>query len=917
MAPKYSAPSLEDKPVDLADKFIGYFNEADPTTLPNNALISPSINCFIPDKDKIVPRKGTTLLGVGYTANKNWPIIGHKKRFSNMAGYVLEVRVAQSDDANLRDIIEVLAPVFDSSGNATSVYTWYQITKDVNPLSQAVAKLGMRARWYLDDWFDTNTASSSSLNVPRLVGVNGTTQVINWTGGIAPIVSLVANTSITTTAGVTWASLGFVDPALGGSGNVIINGVSYTITGGWATSTLTLANTTGITVGDVATSEIQADTTTVAFDSIRQNKNYLFYGSWKTRKYFMANNFNRPASQEITNVQAVQNDLVVDQSVPYTGTGSHVYRVTIDSVNPPVNQSSFTGNGTNDGVYITSGYSLTDGITHEYKVSVVADYTLAIPSATTDFTEGHPIRGGTSQAEGIIMFRVAIIAVPGFDYLAVRLTNGKPFQDGETVTDLATSGPATTVVPIVVASNDWIQCTKDGTVFNTTTGAQGSQAISLMGGTTNLSDGLVIKFTNVLVHAIGDTFTLKINVGGADTFHWQKDGGTASAPIAITTANQLIELGLTISFTSKTGHAIGDFWDITVNQSVTKAWVNFYYTLPGRKPGEGYVYNLPSNFWTHDVQEEQMYINGSYGEWGFVTTQLSADLLSETVSYTPLKQVTSAKVIYPYMIGPFENALSFITENKKFEMIQRQELVQLPQIGYLSQPVNFDFEILSFENGSMEYLNKIMYITSPEETGMMVYDNQDGNHYWQPPQVIPECGILSTVGNKLIAHSNLRNQTFTLFEGDDDNGFAYTVKARTAYNSYGDRWQLKSSSYSFIEGRISGAPPLVFSVVLGDGGCQAVLPHDVKPITCVPFDRASLGKGHLGSHPLGSDLYTEGTHFNEIHKDLGVLNYYFAALDVECTTKNHTYSILSMGLNAIESNIGNNALVPEEVISKD
>ncbi len=909
MAPKYDALSLTtDRPVDPFEKPEGYFRNTDPTELPVNSLTYPSINCFIPNKDKVVPRLGSTLLGREATSAKNWPIIGHKERFATMGGSIVEVRVIQSDDANLQDIIEVLYP-----DPVTGDLTWYQITQNVNPLLPGVGKLGMRARYYMDDWFDTNLNPANSLRLPRLIWVNGNAGIYSWTGGIANIIG-VSGTTLTIDSNTTWASLGFVDPANGGSGNIIVNGVIYIILSGWSTNILTLASTSGISINDVAFAQIEYDATTIPFDVCRQNKNYMFYGNWNSRQLYMANNFNRPAEQTITNSDAVLNDLVVDNS-NYTGTGQHVYRVTIDSVNPEQDTQSFNGGGLNDIAWNTSSYSGTAGVTNTYKISIVGDTTMFINTVSGSFTAGQVIQGGTSNAEAVIVQTFTLGGIAG---LGLRMLSTKAFEAAEAILNI-TDGTSTANIAGVAAQN-WYTGTKNGVAF-TTGGTYGTLANNAIfsNGPITLPDGITIRFANFDGHFIGDTFTLVFNQGGADTFQYQIDGATPVATgVAITGSAQSLGSGLSITFKNTTGHTLGDFWDITVYQAITEAWHNFYYDLPVRRPGQGYIYQLPSNFWTMAPQESEMYVNSSYGYWSYVQTVLSADLQSETVSLTPLKQPSSSKVIFPYMLDYLDDTLIYVTTNKQLDMIGRKEFLQLPQTSNLSQPIAHDFAELGFENGSMKYYDKTLWITSPEEGYMLAFDNHPNNKYWQPPQVIPENGILSIVNNTLITHSPQRDQTLNLFTGQNgDNEADYTVKIYTSYNSYGDRWRKKNSSMSFIEGYVTGIPPLVAVVILGVNGCSGSYPHLIKPVPCIPDNHAPFGEGAFGSHPFGSDIFMVDPHFNEIYKQYDpIMEFYFAALGLQCTTASHTYSLLSLGLNVIYSDKGNNQFTNEEIISR-
>lgn len=892
-----AAFSLGDQPTDESIGWRGYFRNTDPTILHPNSLTFPSINCFIPNNDKIVPRLGTTALGQ-VTAN-SFPCIGHKKRFATMGGIEVEVKVSQSGDPNLRDIIEVLYP-----NPSTGFLQWYQITENVNPLTAGLH------RYYMDDWFDTNLNPALSLNLSRLIWVNGLPIIFSWTGGIAPIVSFVPNTSISTTTGITWASLGFVDPSIdpSSSGNIIINGVKYIITGGWATDTLTTASTAGIAVNDVATSEIQADspqtTTSVSFDVCRQNKNYMFYGNWNARKLYMSNGFSHDVSAEITAVEAIQNDLVL--SGTYTGTVQKIIRVTIDSAATP--EETFTGTGINDIFWDTSGYA--PSVVNTYKVLMVSDEVVPYSGGVGTFVPGDLIVGSVSGASAVVVFNN--VSSPGNGTLLVRGISGL-FIGTDTITGTSSGATATAGFATL---QDGYQVYKNNVIQSIAPWGFTNVLVAPMNTPIPIVDGLTITFQNITGHRIGDFFTLSIGLN--DTFSWTIDNVSQASNVIITGAPQFLTDGISIQFLSTTGHTVGNFWEITLNPGVKDAWTSFYYTLPVRKPGEGYIYQLPSNFWAMAPQEEQMYVNTKYGYWSYITTQLSADLQSETVSLTPLKQASSSKVIFPYMISYLEDYIIYVTENKKLDMIGRMKLLQLPQTESLSQAVALDFLEAEFTDGSMEYLDQRLWITSPKDNIMFCYDNQPQNKYWQPPQVIPENGILSIVGNTLISHSNLTQNSFNLFTGTSgDMGSTYTARARTAYLSYGNRWGYKNSNKSFVEGYVSGLPPMKMNIYQGIGGCGGIFPHDIKPITCILPDQAPFGQGNLGSHQNGSDIFQKDSHFYEIFPyDQPILSYRFAALELECTTTNHSYSWLTMGLNEVISNKGNKELINKKPISR-
>lgn len=458
-----------------------------------------------------------------------------------------------------------------------------------------------------------------------------------------------------------------------------------------------------------------------------------------------------------------------------------------------------------------------------------------------------------------------------------------------------------------------------------------------------LQDDLSIPLNPDFTGSTVVIFRISIDGTTPDTFDWQATNSSgeifeSAFGIHITGGFQALISpfgGITIKFQYAAGHAIGDTWTITCSPAIGEAnflgdtdtppaWANFFYNLP-RVPGQGYIFFLPANFWAMESQEEDMYISDQYGNWSYINTQIAADLQSETITFTPLKQISASKPIFPYMVGHMENYIVFVTENKTLDFIGRQAFLELPQMSYLSQPVALDFEASTFELGSLEYLNKILYITSPKESVMLVYDNRNENKYWQPPQIYTENGILSIVENTLISHSYLRDQTFNLFKGDKgDDGAEYTVRARTSLTPYFKlvarhripaRWDSKISGNSFVEGYITGNPQLIFTAFVAPNDPTGYS-HTVKPvITDNPLDTASIGEAILGAHPLGSDLALEGSYFNEIYRDFKpILNYYFIALQIACVAKTHSYSILSLGVNMSFTPTGNNSLIGDREV---
>ena len=952
----------------------GYFHFMDPTLLPFSTLTYPSRNVTIPNFDKVVPDLGRTILGQeGSDVNG---IIGHLKRFTNAGGIEMEIRAWQSGGAK-KDVIEVYffqnrlfygtysgtfqigetivgqtsnskAVIINisnktltldnidgtfivgetilggTSGATATIVTapisiWRQISQNVNPIPSGPH------RFYFDQWYDTKEISTipnsaPSKNLQRAIWVNGYLNpsnrkghVYSWTGGIA-LITEVTSGSISIDPSTTFTSLGFTPDSLGNC-HIVVNGLLYQVAaiGSLDTNILQLTSTTGINIGDFAFSQIEVEDGNngsalppTSFDFCKNYHGYMYYGNWNNKSLYQSNGFNRDYNYVVSNFQALDNDLILNLSSAYTGLTQSSYKLTINSINPDVStQTYFPGGGSNlnDCIFNTTFYSVNDGSANTYSVNIVSDYKIATTGAGSGtFSAGETIRGGTSGATA----NVVSALLSGNWILRIALTSSVTFQVGETITGSSTGATAVIGGAGILAINGF-------TVMQNGALSTSVQDIPFVSAPVSIVNGLQIQFSNYFGHAIGDTWQLAITKGGHDTFTWQKDGGAISSPVAITGAAQTVSDGISITFQVKTGHAVGDFWVITAYPAISRAFANFYYALP-RNVGEGYVYTLPANFWTMDTQEADLYVNDTYGHWYQLTTTITVDtnnIANETLSFVPLKQSSQNKVLYPYLTGHMNNELVYITTNKTLDMISRLIAVDKPQVSYLSDPVKLDFDASAFIDGSIEYFKKRLYITSPREGITHCYDFF--RSYWQAPKTFPEVGILSVIGDNLVAHSNIKNQSFTMFtnsKGDGENNASYTIELRTPPTARGSRWKSKYSNMSFVEGYVKGNPDLQFSVYLEPDGLNGVRTHSISPTFYTNPGTAPFGEGSFGSHPFGSDVFQDGVYFKELYKGFSpIMEWYFVALGVLCSAKTHNYSFLTLGLNQMTSPTGNQKFI--------
>lgn len=249
----------------LVEKFLyGYRNREDKTTLPPGVLVEGSRNVLTNTFQRIGIRKGYTLDGA---ANTDLAPIERSFDWFTSKGFERNMRcgflTSAANDGKMQ--YRYVA----SDGTAT----WRDLLE-----SQTSVSFNFTTFW------DFTTEK-----IDLMLAVNGSSNVIEWSGAITTIASVAANT-LTKEGTETWGELGFY---LSGTRQVTILGVDYTYTGGEGTTTLTgvtpdpAVAVPAISAGDVA----HQTTRTTAASSITDLpaafpislistlRNQIYYGS--------------------------------------------------------------------------------------------------------------------------------------------------------------------------------------------------------------------------------------------------------------------------------------------------------------------------------------------------------------------------------------------------------------------------------------------------------------------------------------------------------------------------------------------------------------------------------------------------------------------------------------------------------------
>lgn len=244
------------KDFELISSFIGYRNKTDVTKQDPRALVSGSQNVIVVDGDRVASRPGFSLYGA---ANSALTPIESSIDWDTSTG--TEMRLRAYDDE--------LEFLYND--------TWYRLA---DGFTSAVFRGA--------SWWD------NSEKIDVLLIVNGDSNIHMWSGGITTFASATSNT-ITKQGTTSWGEERFLTS---GTRQVVIEGVTYTYTGGETSTTLTGVTpdptSAGHTVGAVVHQALRTSANTPASasdnDIIAVLDNQVYVADTQQRTVYVSSN---------------------------------------------------------------------------------------------------------------------------------------------------------------------------------------------------------------------------------------------------------------------------------------------------------------------------------------------------------------------------------------------------------------------------------------------------------------------------------------------------------------------------------------------------------------------------------------------------------------------------------------------------
>jgi hypothetical protein len=280
----------------------GYVSSVDRTNIAENLLVRGSQNVYKKLSGTIANRNGLKRLGIANTAyspcssefvwNTSWG-----------ASYIMVV-----SNSNLYVVINNV---------------WYSLLSGLT-----------KTRYVFDKWYNSTEAKD------RVLFVKGDSDIQHWSGGFATISSTTANT-ITKTGSTSWQQAGF--STTDGEKTIVINGNTYTYTGGESTTTLTgvAGDPTGEAKGSTVLQSVitTSNKPSAGFnnDIIKVINNQVYIASYTSRLVYISSNTNftnytiptpRVAgSPELLTLDGTVKGIGVRQGQPHIGFGASSWAI--------------------------------------------------------------------------------------------------------------------------------------------------------------------------------------------------------------------------------------------------------------------------------------------------------------------------------------------------------------------------------------------------------------------------------------------------------------------------------------------------------------------------------------------------------------------------------------------------------------
>jgi len=225
----------------------------------------------------------------------------------------------------------------------------------------------------------------------------------------------------------------------------------------------------------------------------------------------------------------------------------------------------------------------------------------------------------------------------------------------------------------------------------------------------------------------------------------------------------------------------GDFWasssvtrlDYTIPTAGSRTAASpFYLTLPGN------IQAMISRGQGNSADYDVIWVS-TQDSWFKIRPLAAADpVTGHWVSISSMTLPPRSGAL-PYMVSNFKDDLVFMSQEKRLHRIQTLEVLGKDDLTLLSDDVEGLLARVNMSGGRIYQDQRYIWICLPAEGIVlmvdMVGDPTNGiGHFWNPPQYVP-VSMMSVFNGVRYGHSSARDETFTLFSGQNDLGVDITA----------------------------------------------------------------------------------------------------------------------------------------------
>lgn len=354
--------------------------------------------------------------------------------------------------------------------------------------------------------------------------------------------------------------------------------------------------------------------------------------------------------------------------------------------------------------------------------------------------------------------------------------------------------------------------------------------------------------------------------------------------------------------------------DRSVYVSKTDNYKDFEFTSPTRLVGEGAVLTLDGIPTAFEPQQEQMYISAAKDQWYMTQFKLSSDNTAESLTVQRLKTTSHQGAQTQALTTKIKNYIAYVSFEPIINTLGIEpNFLAEPRVTDISFPIVNDMQVYDFTNGSVYYFpgsinvpGTYLIIAIPTVSKVLIYNmTETSNPYWEAPQIIPVTRF-SIIDGDLYGHSSQSSNTYKLFTGTNDDGYAVNAVASFSFNNNGVRTVRKSATATYVEGYIAANTNLTLNLQRDmDGAASSystiIAGTDTQIVPPYP-DTASFGKQSLGKDGLGAEFNFASPQAKppkfRVEKTYTRVEYFEEQVSFQSIGTDQVWEIIAFGSNA-------------------